>query len=387
MRKSLHARAVAAFRDAFGTAPTSAAYAPGRVEVLGNHTDYNEGLVLSAAIDRGTIVCVGPSTESRCRIIADDLGEEAGFDMGAPSRRDNQAWANYVIGVAAGLPVEDRSTGFHAVIAGDLPLGAGLSSSASLEISAALALCECYGLELDRMALARVAQAAEHDYAGVRCGLLDQISSLYGEEGHLVLTDFRSLQVGTISVPSGLALLVCDTHASHALVDGEYNERRANCEKAARQFAAVCGQPVAALRDVSPDDLTRHAAAIDNLALRRATHIVGENERVARGRDALIGGEVGEFGSLMFASHESSRQNFENSCAELDQLVATARTLPGVYGARLSGGGFGGSIIVLLGEEAVGSVSSSLQNAYHDAFSSDCSALPIRLSAGARIVA
>jgi galactokinase len=381
-------RAAAAFRSVFGMAHSVAAYAPGRVEVLGNHTDYNEGFVLSAAIDLGTFFLAAPATDGLCRLVAGDLMEEAQFPAIAPTAGSTQTWSNYVKGVLAGLNALHRpSRGFLGLFLGNIPLGAGLSSSAALEMSTGMALSALYGIEVDRLSLARIGQAAEHSYAGVQCGLLDQITSLYGKAHHLVMTDFRSLDVEEIPMGDRACFLMCNTSVKHALVDGEYNRRHASCRRAAGHFAAAMPGPVRALRDVTGADLRRLGAGLDAASAARAAHVIGENERVVDGREALRRGDLATFGALMFASHESSRTNFENSCTELDFLVAEARRTPGVLGARLSGGGFGGSAVALVEPEAAGSASRRLAAAYVVRFGHPCDCRTLTPSDGAHRIA
>ncbi|MCX7590387.1 MAG: galactokinase [Kiritimatiellae bacterium] len=375
------------FLKHFGRLPVVASYAPGRIEVLGNHTDYNEGFVLSAAIDLGIFFVAAPATDGCCRVVAGDAMEEDQFNVSKIEAGTGRPWINYVRGVAHGLQGHVLTpTGFDALFMGNVPSGAGLGSSAALEIATGLALGSLYGARLDPLALARIAQKAEHEFVGVRCGLLDQISSLFGRRECLVLTDFRSLAVELLPLGRETAFLVCHTNVKHALVDGEYNARRKECETAAAYFASVLDHPVRTLRDVSPGEWERHADRMPRVAARRSAHVVGENERVLRARASLLRGDLGEFGRLMFESHESSRVNFENSCPELDLLVSTARTISGVLGARLSGGGFGGSVIVLVYQRDSEEVGRILAAAYQREFGVPCSIRVLSPADGARMI-
>jgi galactokinase len=269
---------------------------------------------------------------------------------------------------------------------GNVPIGSGLSSSAALEISTALAVAKLWNVDLDPLEAARIGQKAEHDFAGAKCGLLDQISSLYGTEKRLVMTDFRSLKVKNPPFSGDYVFLACNTHAKHALVDGAYNERRASCEAAAAFFAAELTHPVSALRDVSMDEWKKHSGTMNAVHAKRAAHVIGENERVLKGMAALDRGDFEEFGELMYESHESSINNFENSCWELDFIVETTRRIPGVLGARLSGGGFGGSVIVLLNARDVETVSKAVSSAYAKEFSQKCDVQLLKPSAGAKVL-
>jgi len=378
----------AQFKTTFGTAPTVMAHAPGRVEVLGNHTDYNEGYVLSAAIDCGTFFLAAPAVDGECRLYAADLKQECRFPVADPAPSKTMSWANYVKGVLSGLrgkrPV---NKGFVALFGGNVPLGAGLSSSASLEMCSGLALARLYGMTVAPLDLAKIGQAAEHHYAGVKCGLLDQISSLFGRENALVMSDFRTLDVQTVPLGPEACFLVCNTAVKHALVESEYNERRERCEEAARYFATVLPHPVTHLRDVSWAELEAYRAAMNPAVAKRAAHIIGENTRVLKGRELLGKHDLSAFGRLMFESHESSRTQFENSCRELDVLVDVAKTIPAVLGARLSGGGFGGSVVVLVRVGDAADVAARLAAAYKKALGHPCTTMIIRPSGGARVLA
>ena len=366
VNQALLRQAVEKFRSHYGVAPTAAAYAPGRVEILGNHTDYNQGLVLSAAINFGHFFLAAPAPGPDCRLVAGDLMKEASFSLEDPRPVPGSKWASYVMGVAAQLRDRDpgRARPFLGLFLGDVPLGSGLSSSAALEVSTGLAVSALFGIDVPPIDLARIGQAAEHKYVGVRTGLLDQISSLHGKKDALVMSDFRTLEVRNVPLGVDACFLVCNTHAKHSLVDSAYNERREACERAARFFAERLDHPVSALRDVSPAELDRHRGALDDVTARRASHVIGENDRVLRGAALLGAGRLAEFGSLMYASHASSRYDFENSCEELDALIDASARMPEVLGARLSGGGFGGSAVMLLAPSAVEGVRAGLVASY-----------------------
>jgi galactokinase len=346
----LKRKVVEAFAARFGAPPTLGWFAPGRVEVLGNHTDYNEGYVLSAALAQGIVFLLRPAPPgaTRGRLLAVDLEREIQFDPARPAPMASAAWANYTLGALHFLSeqIARALRPFDAAFGGDLPVGAGLSSSAALAVASTLALAELHGIELSRLDAARIAQRAEHEFAGVRCGLLDQISSLFGAEGALVFTDFRTLDVRTAALPATVEFLLCNTGVKHRLVDSAYNQRRAACERAVAHFAARLSHPVRALRDVSMTEWEDYRHGLDAEDARRAAHVIGENDRVRAGVERLAANDAAGFGALMNASHESSRRLFENSCPELDFCVEAFRHA-GALGARLSGGGFGGSVIAL----------------------------------------
>jgi galactokinase len=318
-------------------------YAPGRAEILGNHTDYNGGLVLSMALNCGTTVRGVVKAGRAVAVEAKDLGRRTVLDLDALAPVPEESWVNYVAGVLARLQELGLPTGGAELsISSTLPMGAGLSSSAALEVATLLWTKEAYPFELPELELVKVAQWAEHHYSGVKCGLLDQISVLMSKSGCLTHIDCRALVVEPLPIPEKAVFVMVNSGVKHALVDGEYNERRASCEQAAK----ILG--VALLRDADEADLGDARERMSDQIYRRAMHIVGENHRVRLAREALEKGDLGELGSLMFQSHQSSRLNFENSCEELDLLVDLAAGLPGCLGARLSGGGFGGATINLV---------------------------------------
>ena len=334
--------------------------APGRVELLGNHTDYNEGVVLSSAINFA-VTAQGEAAMGRGVSIGSALASEpvrASLDALTPLA-GSSAWANYPLGVAAILQEEGYPIGgFNMQIGSDLPAGAGLSSSAALEVATARLLAKLYSLDIAPLRLAKLCRRAENDFVGVKCGLLDQVSSVFGKRGHAVYLDCRTEAVDNIPLPGDSALLVFHCGVEHRLTGGEYNERREQC------FAAADILGAKALRDVTSEALEEGRALLPPLIYRRAAHIVGENERVFAGIEALRRGDGPAFGRLMFASHESSRTNFENSTPELDALVEIARSQPGVYGSRLSGGGFGGATISLVERTRAGVIAATMEEEY-----------------------
>ena len=334
--------------------------APGRVELLGNHTDYNEGVVLSAAINYAVTATGEVGDHSSVDLRSDfypaatTVPLEELLPLTGPA-----AWANYPLGVIdilrkAGHPV----TGVNIRFASDLPLGAGLSSSAALEVATACLLKKLFSLDLPPMTMAKLCRRAENDFVGVQCGLLDQVSSVFGRAGHAIYLDCRTEAVDLIPLPGDTALLVFECGVPHELSGGEYNERRAQC------FAAAAALGVPALRDVSSAQLLAARDQLDPTVYRRAAHVTGEDERVFAGVELLRRGDKEGFGALMFASHESSRLNFENSTPELDTLVALARELPGVLGSRLTGGGFGGATVSLVERRQAEAVAAELDRRY-----------------------
>lgn len=351
-----------AFPGQFGHSATLFACAPGRLEILGNHTDYNQGTVLSVAIDRFAKVAVAanPQAESGmvCRLY-DVKGKSARqFRLDALDRKVPRDWANYIKGIvcefnALGIVVP----AFDMLVTGDVPLSAGMSSSAALEMAVVKALDKLCASGLDWQQMARIGQGAENHYVGANTGLMDQFSSLMGRQGHLIHSDFRSLQVANVPVPQGTSFVVANSHVKHNLTN-EYNERRADCETASRLLG------VEALRDVTPAQLEAGRSRLEERVYRRARHVVEEIDRVERGCRALEEGDVSAFGALMDLSHDSSRLNFENSCPELDTLVSLGRKLPGHLGARLSGGGFGGITVHLVESSQAEAYARQLEEGY-----------------------
>ena len=387
VNQAVHDELLKKFQAHFGREPEVIAYAPGRIEVLGNHTDYNEGFVFSAAINVGTFFAAVKRDDTTCRLIASDLMKEVSFDCTAITPSSDDTWQNYVKGTFAGLTGKCPAThGFDGMFFGNIPLGSGLSSSAALEMSTGLALSRLYGITVEPVQLARIGQRAEHLFAGCKCGLLDQISSLAGEQDKLVKTDFRSVSHTTVALGKDACFLMCNTHAKHALVDGAYNRLREACETAAAHFARVLRHPVRALRDVSMAEWAIYRKGLPEDVADCAAHPIGENERVLAGAARLARGDLAGFGALMYDSHASSRVLFHNSCAELDAVVDAARSLPDVLGARLSGGGFGGSVVALTHPDRAESVGAQLAEAYATRFGTPCDVRVIRPSDGARVV-
>lgn len=361
------------------SAAVATAFAPGRVELLGNHTDYNEGVVLAAALELGVTMTGRKRGDGTLRVASAELDREAEVDVGEIRAVSGELWASYVFGVVkvlreAGYGVE----AFEAELSSTVPSGAGLSSSAAIEVATAKLVCKLFGIELAPMEIARLCRRAENEFVGVNCGLLDQATSVFGREGHAVLLDCRAESVATVVMPPGVALLIVHSNVKHELTGGEYNERREAC------FAAARALGVPALRDVSPDALEAAASDLDDIALRRARHVVGECDRVRRGARLLETGDAAAFGQLMFESHESSIRNFENSTRELDTLVEIARETPGVYGSRLSGGGFGGATVSLVAEGVIKEAADRICRHYRERTGIEATALHCHASDGAR---
>ncbi len=315
--------------------------APGRINLIGEHTDYNEGFVLPAAIDFATYVAGATRDDRLIRVSSLNFEHELVSDLdGEPIQAET--WAKYVQGVALILERKGfRLRGADLLIDSDVPFGVGLSSSAALEISTAFALASLSGHKVDGMEMAKIGQAAEHEFAGVRSGIMDQFVSVHGQTGHALLLDCRSFEWSPVSV-SHANFIICNTKAKHNLAESEYNKRRAECEDAADFFGRT------SLRDVTFDEFEARSAEMPEIPRMRARHVITENSRVLEAVKSLRSGDLTSLGSLMNESHESLRSDFEVSCRELDLMAELARQQKGVLGARMMGGGFGGCTINLL---------------------------------------
>nr|WP_315201718.1 galactokinase [uncultured Albidiferax sp.] len=352
MTATLQTRIDTAFAQHFGHAPTLHVRAPGRVNLIGEHTDYNDGFVLPCAIDFETRIAVGTRSDRQVRVCACDYGDAIDqFDLDAPiTPRPDAQWANYVRGVVQVLLAKGLALGgMDMAIAGNVPQGAGLSSSASLEVAVGQAFNALYNSELlTPTDIALAAQKAENSFVGVNCGIMDQLISACGEADHALLIDCRSLSTQAVPVPAGLAVMIVHSHVQRGLVGSEYNTRRQQCEAAAAHYG------VKALRDIDVARLERDAAGLDAVVLRRARHIVSENQRTLDAAQALSTGDLQRLGQLMAASHDSMRDDFEITVPPIDHLVAILQAAIGPQGgARMTGGGFGGCVVALLPEAVV----------------------------------
>ena len=357
------------FAAAFSAAPSAWAAAPGRVEVLGNHTDYNDGFILSAAIDRYIAVAGRAVPGDEARVFARSFNVRESFNIRDPRLNARNPWINYLAGVVKEASEAGcRVGGFEAAVYGSVPLGAGLSSSAALEVAAAMLLKQLFGLALPPVALALMCQRAENRFVGVQCGILDPYSSAMGKRDHLIFLDCRALD-SREHIPLGgdVELVLANTRAAHDLSDGVYNRLRESCFRAAAHFARMIpGKTITHLRDVTPEELDRFGDGLDAVDLACARHVVGENDRVARGAAALRAGDRNRMGACMFESHRSSRDDFRNSSEELDVMVECAAGLPGCYGARLSGGGFGGCTVNLVARDRAEAFALALSEKYRE---------------------
>jgi galactokinase len=356
-------RTAAAFETAFGAAPTLFVQAPGRVNLIGEHTDYNDGLVLPCAIDYRTAIAAKPRSDRKVRVVAADYGDALDeYDLDATIDRVGQPmWANYVRGVVEefvkrGLPVQ----GMDLAIAGDVPQGAGLSSSASLSVAVGSLFATQPGFEaLSPIDIALIAQKSENDFVGTKCGNMDQISSACGVEGHALMIDCRSLDVKPVPVPDNAAIMIFNSNVTRGLVDSAYNVRREQCEAAARHFG------IPALRDLDLATLEARAAELDPVVLRRARHVVTEDDRVLAAAAALEAGDLDHLGELMAASHASMRDDFEITVPAIDNLVDIVKRVIGTQGGvRMTGGGFGGCVVAVVPHALIDAAREAVEREY-----------------------
>jgi galactokinase len=358
------------FESRFKRSPEAAFRAPGRVNLIGEHTDYNDGFVLPIAINRETTALMSTRDDRAVRIVstAEEKGEE--FDLDGQLEPGDTQWINYCKGVAAGLLEKDIAIrGADILLDSTVPIGGGLSSSASLEVATALALMHNADKSVEGMELALLCQKAEHEFAGMPCGIMDQSICILGKKGSALLLDCLSGETKLIPFCNpDLVLLVCNTNVKHSLADGEYAKRRSKCFEAAEKLG------VKSLRDTGVE-MVEKAGQDETLSgdhLKRARHVAGEIDRTLKAVDALESGNYERFGELMYGSHNSLRDDYEVSCEELDSIVEIASGCGGVYGARMTGGGFGGCAIVLTKAASADAVSETISGKYKERFGMDC---------------
>ena len=344
-------------------------HAPGRVNLIGEHTDYNDGFVLPAAINFSTFVAISQRKDRILKVHSENFSESIEFNLDAPCPNGERQrhWSDYVCGVAVAL--EDaghRLRGADMMIRGEVPIGSGLSSSAAIEVATGLAMLGEAGIAIDPVELARLCQRAENEFVGMRCGIMDQFISCCGRKGSALLLDCRSLSYRVLGLAPEVKLVICNTMVKHELASGEYNKRAAECEEGVAVLAESLPH-VRALRDVTMDDLGEHGGNLREVVYRRCRHVIGENARVEQAAAAMGDGDLVTFGNLMRESHRSLRDDYDVSCTELDLMVELARNVDGVFGARMTGGGFGGCTINLVRTENVESFRQTVTRGYEQA--------------------
>jgi galactokinase len=338
--------------------------APGRVNLIGEHTDYNEGFVLPAAIDRDVTVAMRPCGGRQVTIHARHFHAESSFSLDEIGYDAAQPWSNYPRGVCYVLEEAGyRLRGADVYLDGNVPIGSGLSSSAALEVATATAFLALSEYRIPGETLALLCQQAENEFVGARCGIMDQFISVFGKVNHALLIDCRSLAYRTIPLPAGVKLVVCDTGVRRGLASSEYNARRGQCEEGVALLRQALPD-ITALRDVTPAQLEAHKDLLPAEVYRRCRHVVTEDARVLEAIAAMEAGDLPRVGELLDASHASLRDDYQVSCAELDLMVALARRQPGVYGARMTGAGFGGCAVSLVAEECAEAFAKTVGPAY-----------------------
>ncbi len=338
---------------------------PGRVNLIGEHTDYNEGFVLPAAIDKAIYLAISPRTDDRIHVIAHDLGKSR--EVSLSELTPTHSWLDYLLGVVAQLRLAGHTVGgFNCVFTGTIPIGSGLSSSAALENAVGFALNELFNLGIDRMTLLRMSQRAENEFVGAKVGIMDMFASMMGKANHVIKLDCRSLQYEYAPLSTEtIRIVLCDSQVKHSLVTSEYNTRRAECEAGVR-FLKTFYPDIHSLRDVTMDMLDKHLRDTDALIYKRCSYVVQENGRVVDAVRVLEANDLSTFGQLMYGSHAGLSEKYEVSCPELDILVDIARQQSGVFGARMMGGGFGGCTINLIEASAVETFETNIRHEYKE---------------------
>ena len=371
-----------AFLEHFHAKPTVRVRAPGRVNLIGEHTDYNEGFVLPMAIDREVRIALRPRADRRVAVISLDLNERGEFDLDSLER--GEGWLEYLKGVAHELQIANyKLGGWEGVMTGDVPRGAGLSSSAAVEMATARAFASVSGFEWDAMAMARIGQRAENDWVGVNCGIMDQAVSAAAKAGHALFLDCRTLEYKHVPLPKDVAVVVLDTSTRRGLVGSAYNERREQCERAARFFG------VRALRDVSVKELKERGKkkeGLDALAWKRARHIITENERVLQAVESMHNDDPVTLGKLFNESHASLRDDFEVTNDALNQIVEIAQRQSDCFGARMTGAGFGGCAVALVRRDSAGEFSQAVGAEYRQRSGLEAKVYVCQASEGASVI-
>jgi len=354
------------FEKLFGARPR-VFRAPGRVNLIGEHTDYNDGFVMPAAVGFSTYVAIASRPDRKLVIHSEEFPGNFEFDLDNLPPQRTGAWCDYVLCVASVLRQRRLGlAGANLLVHGEVPIGAGLSSSAAIEVASALALLSVSGDEMPLPEIAKLCRQAENSFVGARVGIMDQFVSCMGKAGHAFLLDCRSLEFKFVPIPAGIRLVVCNTMVKHELATGAYNMRREECEEGARLFAKW-DPSVRALRDVSVELLDTHAKDLPATIWKRCSHVVRENHRTLEAAHALSEGDLPKVGKLMRESHESLRDLYEVSCRELDAMVEAADGLPGFCGGRMTGGGFGGCTVNLVGEESTADFAAQVAERFHSA--------------------
>lgn len=374
---------IAAFRARYASDPRIFC-APGRVNLIGEHTDYGSGFVLPMAIDRGTAVAIAARPGRKLRVWSINLEAAAELDLDRPGRGRSGTWTDYVEGIVSAISAPGNLlVGADIALKSDVSIGGGLASSAALEMAVGAALISLSGIRMDKTSLALAGQTAEHVHVGIQSGIMDQYVSVHALEDHAILLDCRSLEARQIPLHlCGHEIVICDSRVRHTLASSEYNRRRQDCESGVKLLSSAL-PGIRALRDVSSAEFEAHRSLLPEIVERRCRHVIGENARTLQAARALAEGRMQEMGSLMSASHRSLRDDYEVSCRELDLLVNIAEDQPGVLGSRMTGGGFGGCTVSLVESRRVESFCEAVSGEYKAAAGITPDIFPVRASAGA----
>ena len=372
------------FASFFGEGTPRLFTAPGRINIIGEHTDYNGGFVLPGAVDKAITMAIVPNGTPFVNLVSIDHDDmHLFFRIGGPQPKEQ--WASYFYGVIEEMRKRGATVGgFNAVFGGDVPLGAGMSSSAALESCVGTALNALFDLHFTKEELAKIGQMTEHNYIGVRCGIMDQFASIFGQKGHVVRLDCRSLEYQLVPFnPKGVEIVLIDTMVKHLLASSEYNVRRAQCEEGVAVIKKYLPN-VELLRDVTMEELEAHRAEMDPMSFRRCAFVINENKRLMDACAAMEKGDFVEVGKLVYATHEGLSKEYGVSCPELDFIVNIAHEHEAVLGARMMGGGFGGCVIALVKKEGVADYIADVKKRYQVEFDKDPRVIEVEISDGAR---
>jgi len=369
------------FKIEFNTDPLMV-FSPGRINLIGEHVDYNDGLVFPAAIDKGIVLAIQKNIENQCTAIANDFEESFHFQLSGLKPLANGGWRNYLIGIVSELQkMGCKLTPFKIIFGGNVPSGAGLSSSAALENAVVFGLNELFDLQLSKKQMILISQKAEHDYVGVKCGIMDQYASMFGEENHFHLLDTRSLKSKAFHIDlRGFDLILINSNVQHNLSDSTYNKRRTLCENVSRSLQKE------ALRDVSVKELETIKHTISKEDYQKVLYVVEEIERAKKAAEVINKNDIVALGKLLFETHKGLSEQYEVSCEELDFLVDLAKKSTAVLGARMMGGGFGGCIINIIKKIAADDFLEQTKKAYKNKFGYDCTVIKVKLSNGTQLI-
>lgn len=357
-------------------------FSPGRINIIGEHTDYNDGFVFPAAINKGIITAIQKSNVDFCTVVATDFNETYEFSLKTIQPIPNGGWKNYILGVVAEIQKKGiKLEPFNIVFGGDIPVGSGLSSSAALENSIVYGLNEIFDLSLTKKEMILISQQAEHNYVGVRCGIMDQYASMFGKKNSALFLDCRSVEAEEIKFDlKEYQLVLINTNVKHSLSESAYNDRRYVCEKVASMLN------VSALRDATEEDLKNIRTKISEEDYQKALYVIQENKRVHSAAETLKNNDISMLGKLLYESHDGLQHQYKVSCAELDFLVAQVKKSPNIIGARMMGGGFGGCTINLIKKNAVASFSNDISIEYKENFDKECAIYTVELSDGTQVL-